>query len=32
MHPAAETRFYGAQIVAERMLELKAPIMQTVVS
>ena len=32
VHTAAETRFYGAQIVAERMLELKAPIMQTVVS
>ena len=32
MHAAAETRFYGAHIVAERMLELKAPIMQTVVS
>ena len=32
VHTAAETRFYGAQIMAERMLELKAPIMQTVVS
>ena len=32
VHTAAETRFFGAQIVAERMLELKAPIMQTVVS
>jgi hypothetical protein len=29
---AAETRFYGAHIVAERVLELKAPLMQTVVS
>lgn len=32
MHAAAETRFYGAHIVAERILELKAAIMQTVVS
>ena len=32
VHTAAETCFYGTQIVAEHMLELKAPIMQTVVS
>ena len=32
VHAAAETRFYGAQIVAVRMLELKAAIQQTVVS
>ena len=32
VHAAAETRFYGAYIVAERVLELKAAIMQTVVS
>ena len=31
-HTAAETRFYGVQMVAERMLELKAAIQQTVVS
>ena len=31
MLSAAETRFYGAHIVAERVLELKAPLMQTVV-
>ena len=32
VHAAVETRFYGAHIVAERMLELKAAIQQTVVS
>ena len=32
MHFAAETRFYGAFIVAERMILLKAALMQTVVS
>ena len=32
VHAAAETRFYGAHIVAERILKLKAPLMQTVVS
>ena len=29
---AAETRFYGAFIVAERMIELKEAVQQTVVS
>ena len=32
VHAAAETCFYGAYIVAERIPELKAAIMQTVVS
>ena len=32
MHTAAETRFYGAHTMAERILELKALIMQAVVS
>ena len=32
MHAAAQTRFYGAHIVAERVLQLKAALMQTVVS
>ncbi len=32
VHAAAETRFYGAHILAERMLELKAALQQTVVS
>ena len=32
VHAAAETRFYGAHIVAERMLEVKAALQQTVVS
>lgn len=32
VYSAAETRFYGAYILAQRILELKAAIMQTVVS
>ena len=32
MLSAAETRFYDAHIMAERVLELKAPLMQTVMS
>lgn len=32
MHVAAETRFYGAYIVAVRILEIQAALMQTVVS
>ena len=32
MHAAAEMRFYGAHIVAERILQLRAALMQTVVS
>lgn len=31
VHFAAETRFYGAHIVAQRLVELRAAIMQTVV-
>ena len=32
VYAAAETRLYGAHIMAERVLKLKAPLMQTVVS
>ena len=32
MHVAAETRFYGTYIVAVRILDIQAALMQTVVS
>ena len=32
MHVAAETRFYGAYIVAVRILDIQAALMETVVS